>query len=347
MLMELETGLSDSARGHLETVQRAVSDVVHTISRLKEFYRQREEQLTLHPVQLNKLVRQVVDLSRPRWHDVPQERGVVIEMRTDLAPDLPEIMGVESEIREALVNLVFNASDAMPTGGTVTLRTKQSENKVVVEVADSGTGMDEPTRRRCLEPFFTTKGERGTGLGLAMVYGIVQRHSAELEIQSELGKGTTISLVFPVMQSTTPGVTDSPSVTATLPRLRLLVVDDDPLLLQALRDALEAAGHSVMSANGGQAGIDAFDVALKSGSPFDLVFTDLGMPHIDGRAVATAIKARSAGTPVILLTGWGKRLASEGDVPAHVDHVLSKPPKPVELREAISRCYFAAAARIT
>jgi PAS domain S-box-containing protein len=339
LLIEMETNLSASSRKHLETIQRAVSDVAETIARLKEFYRQREPQLTLTPVQLNELAQQVVDLTRARWSDLPQQRGVVIEMRTELAADLPEIMGAESEIREALTNLVFNAADAMPKGGLLTLRTKTSDNKVSVAVGDTGTGMSEETRRRCLEPFYTTKGERGTGLGLAMVYGIVQRHSADLEIESELGKGTTISLVFPTMLTTPTGLPATSAAFAPLPRLRLLVVDDDPLLLQALRDILEAGGHSVITANGGQAGIDAFQAALQRNEPFAAVFTDLGMPYIDGRAVAAAVKTKSATTPVILLTGWGKRLASEGEIPPHVDCVLSKPPKPLELREALARFF--------
>jgi signal transduction histidine kinase len=137
---------------------------------------------------------------------MPQQRGFVIEMQTELEPTLPPIMGLESELREALINLVFNAVDAMPDGGTLTLRTRSSSSTsaeerltlrhVYLEVCDTGVGMDEETQRRCLEPFFTTKGERGSGLGLAMVYGIVQRHNAELEIDSTVGKGTTIRLIF-------------------------------------------------------------------------------------------------------------------------------------------------------
>jgi CheY-like chemotaxis protein len=208
-----------------------------------------------------------------------------------------------------------------------------------VEIADTGTGMDEETRRRCLEPFFTTKGERGTGLGLAMVYGIVQRHNAELEIESELGKGTTIRMVFTqTSSSAVAGSTELSRLVSVLPRLRLLVVDDDPLLLKVLRDILEADGHVVVTANGGQAGIDAFQSALARHEPFGAVITDMGMPYVDGRAVAGAIKAMSPVTPVILLTGWGKRLTVEGDVPPHVNCVLSKPPKLSELREALAQC---------
>jgi CheY-like chemotaxis protein len=339
LLLEKETSLSASSRGHLETIQRAIMDVAKTIARLKEFCRPREPQLKLGPVKLNDLVQQVVDLTRARWNDMPQQRGIVIQMRFDLMPGLPPIMGAESEIREALINLVFNAADAMPNGGVLTLRTKMPDKNIYVEIADTGTGMDEETRRRCLEPFFTTKGERGTGLGLAMVYGIVQRHNAELEIESELGKGTTIRMVFTqTSSSAVAGSTELSSLVSVLPRLRLLVVDDDPLLLKVLRDILEADGHVVVTANGGQAGIDAFQSALARHEPFGAVITDMGMPYVDGRAVAGAIKAMSPVTPVILLTGWGKRLTVEGDVPPHVNCVLSKPPKLSELREALAQC---------
>src|SRR6185295_7643864 len=142
--------------------------------------------------------------------------------------------------REALINLIFNAVDAMPEGGTLTLRTtavKAGSNTpfVHVEVTDTGIGMDEETRRRCLEPFFTTKGERGTGLGLAMVYGVAQRHKAEIEMESALGKGTTVRMTFPVSVSNGAGLTQLAAATARPSRLRILVVDDDPLLIKSLR----------------------------------------------------------------------------------------------------------------
>jgi CheY-like chemotaxis protein len=319
------------------------------VARMREFYRQREPQLTLARVDLNQLVQQVADLTRARWSDMPQQRGISIKMQTELAAALPAIMGVESEIREALINLVFNAVDAMPDGGVLTLRTKVVEvapvsaespalRHVQVEVADTGIGMDEDTRRRCLEPFFTTKGERGTGLGLAMVYGVVQRHSADIEIESAPGKGTTIRLSFAVPATIIPGQVPPPTAQAVPSRLRILIVDDDPILLKSLRDILDTDGHVVVAMNSGREGVDAFLAAQKRGEPFAVVITDLGMPDIDGRKVASSIKAASSSTPVILLTGWGQRMIAEGEVPPHVDRVLGKPPKLRELREALAQC---------
>jgi CheY-like chemotaxis protein/anti-sigma regulatory factor (Ser/Thr protein kinase) len=261
---------------------------------------------------------------------------------TALAPDLPAVMAVESEIREALVNLIFNAADAMPDGGTLTVRTKiaparDAQRRIAIEISDTGVGMDEDTRRRCLEPFFTTKGERGTGLGLAMVYGIVQRHGGDVEIESAPGQGTTFRLLLPV--GVTHAAAGKTIADLAVPvRQRILIVDDDPLLIRSLRDILEGDGHVVVCANAGQEGLDSFRAARAAGNDFAVVVTDLGMPGMDGRQVAGAVKAASPGTPVILLTGWGERLLAEGDVPPHVDVVLSKPPKLRDLRQALARC---------
>lgn len=345
-LLEREPNLGAKTRGSLETIARAIDDVAATVARMREFYRQREAELALAPVSLNKLARQVVELTRARWNDLAQQRGVVIELHTDFAPDEPVVLGVESEIREALINLIFNAIDAMPEGGRLTLRTRGADagagadparSHVRLDVIDDGQGMDEATRKRCLEPFFTTKGERGTGLGLAMVYGVVRRHGADIAIDSAPGQGTTVSLRFPPPSIDAAGtVTAASGTDARPPRMRILVVDDDPLLLKSLRTTLEEDGHVVVAANGGQAGIDLFRAAHSSGAqPFSVVVTDLGMPYVDGRKVASAIKSVSARTPVLLLTGWGQRLADDGDLPPGVDSVLSKPPKLRDLRRAL------------
>ena len=196
--------------------------------------------------------------------------------------------------------------------------------------------MDEETRKRCLEPFFTTKGERGTGLGLAMVYGVVRRHNAEIEIESAPGRGTTVRLKFAISQSSEA----APALVRDLDptSLRVLVVDDDPLLIKSLHDALTSEGHDVVTAGGGQEAIDIFQATAEGREPFAAVITDLGMPHVDGRRVANAVKMVSPHTPVIMLTGWGQKLVAEGDIPPNVDRVLNKPPKLRELREALTWC---------
>jgi CheY-like chemotaxis protein len=307
---------------------------------MREFYRERDSQLTLERVQLNRAVQQVVELTRPRWSDLPQARGTMVDLQTHLADPMPDIMGAEHEIRDALTNLIFNAVDAMPTGGTLSVRTRQTitngEARAYIEVIDSGVGMDEDTRRRCLEPFYTTKGERGSGLGLAMVYGMIQRHSAELEIESAAGRGTTVRLSFPAYSSSVIAPPKATHAAVMKRGLRILLVDDDPMLIKSLQDTLQEDGHVITASHGGREGIEAFAAAVKRGEAFDIVVTDLGMPHVDGRKVAASVKGVSPATPVILLTGWGQRLIATNDTPAHVDKVLAKPPRLHELRAALT-----------
>jgi CheY-like chemotaxis protein len=217
------------------------------------------------------------------------------------------------------------------------LRTRAMDTgQVQIDVSDTGTGMDDDSRQRCFEPFFTTKGERGTGLGLAMVYGAMQRHNAEIEVVSAPGAGTTMRLLFPAATRAIAEV-QSPSVPLVPTGMRILIVDDDTVLLNSLREALAGDGHTIVTANGGREGVELFHAALKAEQTFATVITDLGMPYVDGRQVASAIKAASPSTPIVLLTGWGQRLVAEGDVPAHVDVVLNKPPKLRDLREALAR----------
>jgi CheY-like chemotaxis protein len=232
----------------------------------------------------------------------------------------------------------------MPNGGELVIRARSVETlmrpdgtpggrAVQIEVVDSGVGMDEQVRQRCLEPFFTTKGERGTGLGLAMVFGIVQRHGGEIAIDSAVGRGTTFRLsFFNLTMARSPTVQELAQVPR---RLRLLLIDDDPIVIKALSDLLNDDGHELTTANGGQAGIDAFRASLATSSRIAVVITDLGMPQVDGRRVAEAVKTASPTTPVLMLTGWGKRLNEDDQLPVHVDMVLSKPPKIHEIRAAL------------
>ena len=334
-LLTHEQALSERARDHLTVIQRAIEDVAQTVQRMRAFYMPRGLELTLAPIDMNQVLAQVVDLTRARWSNMPQEKGVVVEVKTELAADLPKVLGAESEVRDALTNLMLNAVDALPDGGVIRLRTRaESDKHVIVEVMDNGVGMTETTRNRCLEPFYTTKGERGTGLGLAMVFGMLQRHGGELEIDTALGKGTTMRLIFPFAPT---GVTlRDQRLIPPAPPLRILLVDDDPLVLRSLRDSLELEDHDVATTEGGQAGIDEFAGALEAGRPFDIVITDLGMPYVDGRKVAARIRQLDPKVPIVMLTGWGHRLIATDDKPEHVDRVISKPPKMPELRATLA-----------
>lgn len=343
-LLARETGLSERGRGQLTVIQTAIDDVAETVARMREFYRPIDPQAQRKPVDLNRLVHQGVDLTRARWRDIPQQSGVNIELSLELEAGLPLVHAVVGELRDALINLVLNAADAMPNGGTLRLRTRQllderGATTVQIDVGDTGVGMSEETLSRCFDPFFTTKGERGSGLGLASVHGAMKRNEGSMSIDSTLGIGTTVRLRFPVLGRTLhepPGATESPAEAASA--LHILLIDDDPLVLRSLRETLMHEGHRVETAAGGQNGIDAFNAARSGGREFDLVITDLGMPRVDGRAVAQAVKAVSSETSVLMLTGWGRQMQQEGERPPHVDHLMSKPPRLADLRQVIAAC---------
>jgi CheY-like chemotaxis protein len=169
-----------------------------------------------------------------------------------------------------------------------------------------------------------------------MVYGTVQRHGGEIEVLSEVGRGTTIRIFFPEATKATTMVDGASLALRPLSPLRILLVDDDPILLRSLRDILVADGHTIVTADGGPKGLEAFRDAEQGGQPFSVLITDLGMPHMDGRRLATAVKAIKPDTPIILLTGWGHRMLAETDRPENVDRVLSKPPSVARLRSALA-----------
>lgn len=353
MLLKQESGLSQEGKRFLGYIHTAGQDITHIIARLREFYRKPEDGESLQRLDLNALVEQVVGMTRPRWRDIPQSNGITIEVHTELAPAVPELVGIESEIREAFTNLVLNALDAMPGGGKITLRTSvvhredggRTSSHVIVDITDTGMGMSEETRKRCLEPFFSTKGKHGTGLGLAMVYGVMQRHEGGVDIQSAPGQGTTFRLIFPVRDDLHATEEEEEETLAPVAPLRILCIDDEPLLRELVKEMLGCDGHDVEVSDSGQSGLDKFRIARERGRPFDVVITDLGMPCVDGRQVAKAVKQESPGTPVVMLTGWGALMKEDDNVPAEVDVIVSKPPASREMRKVLARLQSAARMR--
>lgn len=340
--------IPEKSRKHIEYIRKSGEDIAHIVARMREFYRRRHGEENLAPVNINRVIEEVVELTRPRWRDMSQNEGIQVNVVTEFDKLLPAFPSDESELREALTNLLFNALDAMPKGGEIKLTTRgimvkggpRGEVKyshIVLEISDTGSGMDEKTRQRCLEPFFSTKSQRGgSGLGLAMVYGMMERHEGTIEIESEVDKGTTFRLVFPVRGCVRRRNGRSDTNAFARP-LRILCIDDEPLIRELLSDSLVLFKHQVVTVDGGQRGIDTFRQAASDGNPFEVVITDLGMPEMDGRQVANMIKTESPTTPVIMLTGWGTMMKEEGDVPTQIDGVLSKPPRVKELGDMLAR----------
>jgi CheY-like chemotaxis protein len=251
-----------------------------------------------------------------------------VEVATSLGANAT-ISGNGGEVREMLTNLIFNAVDAMPQGGVVTLATRVVGDRVELTVADDGIGMTEEVRRRCLEPYFTTKGLRGLGLGLAMVYGTVERHEGTMKIDSAPGQGTRFTFSFPA-DGTEPAAEVSGAESAH-PPLRILVVDDQIVQAELLAHALEREWHSVTVASNGREALELFDRR-----EFDLVITDKVMPEMNGDQLAVAIKSREPDTRVIMLTGFGSVDESEEHMEEFIDRVLVKPVAFAEWRRVIA-----------
>ncbi|MRR38295.1 response regulator, partial [bacterium] len=270
-------------------------------------------------------------------------------VRTQLEDDLPDLWCHKSELREALTNLVLNAVDALPGGGEIVISTRtlhkpeqgEHPNKpthIELEISDNGIGMDETTRKKCIEPFFSTKHHKGgTGLGLAMVYGTIQRHEGDILVISAPNEGTRFRLTLPLRKAPVPERQEAkPAAEASVP-MRVLCIDDEPLLREILKQALESGGHKVDTAHDGRTGLEAFAEARRSSAPYELVVTDLGMPGMNGREVAKIVKSLSPDTLLIMLTGWGKMLDDSAEEPICADAVLSKPPRVQELLDTVAR----------
>ena len=340
----------------LGTVITAAQDAAKMFNRLRDFYRPVEKGQPRALVDLNALVEQAAALTRPRWHGQALGQGVTIQLATDLAPDLPRLLADAAELREMLTNLIFNAVDAMPQGGTITLRTRHEAGSVpdeglreagverpvdddsgslVLEVADTGTGMDEETCRRCLEPFFTTKGTRGTGLGLAMVYGTVQRHGGSIELESRIEEGTRFSLHLPLRPPAAREAAADNAPLAEQPPRRVLVVDDQEVLCEILVEYLAGGGHTVETALNGAEALAKFR-ATKSGGGYELVITDRAMPGMNGEQLAAEVKRLAPDTRVILLTGYATP-GESGLPPANIDLVVDKPVSRETLNRAMAQ----------
>jgi len=314
----------------LRVIERSALDGAQTVRRLQEFTRIRRDQ-PMVPLDVTQIVRDALEITQSRWREEPVSRGIVIDVRTQLDP-APPVLGDASELREALTNLILNAVDAMPVGGTLTLTTRAADDHVDVIVADTGVGIPADARDKVFDPFFTTKGPKGTGLGLSMTYGIVSRHGGFITVDSEEGRGSTFKLSFPSAATVEPAPAPAPrAVTGPVRPLRCLVVDDEEPVRAMLADAVESAGHRATVVEGGVEAIARFRA-----EPFDVVLTDLAMPRVSGWQVARAVKQIAPRVPVFLITGFGVELSPEERRAHGVDVVLVKPLQIQEILDALA-----------
>ena len=317
-------------RQWIEVIERAALDGARTVRRLQDFTRIRRDHPAV-PVDLNQIVQQTLDATESAWREEARARGIQIDVTTRLATPLPELSGDPAELREALTNVILNALDAMPTGGTLALETSSAKGQVEIAVTDTGIGIPLAIRHKIFDPFFTTKGPRGTGLGLSMTYGILGRHGGRITVESEEGLGSTFRMMFPSIQRIAEAPEPPAPSRAPEESLRVLVVDDEEVVGAVLKDMLVSMGQRVDVASSGREAIARFGA-----DRFDLVMTDLAMPGMTGWEVARAIKDIAPGARVVLVSGFGVEV-SPADLRSYgVDLVLAKPLRLVDLERAIA-----------
>jgi GAF domain-containing protein/CheY-like chemotaxis protein len=307
-----------TARQWLQIIERSAADGARTVRRLQEFTRIRRDQPAV-AVDLNQVVRDALEITESAWRLEPPRRGIHVQVVTKLEPDLPTAIGDPSELREVMTNLILNAVDAMPRGGTLTLATARRHDKLELRITDTGVGIPEAVRSKIFDPFFTTKGPKGTGLGLSMTYGILSRHGATISVDSVEGRGTTFAMLFPAgTAAKAPAAEAEAAPAASL--LRCLVVDDEEAVGDVLADVLRSAGHTAEVARSAQEGLSRVNA-----EHFDLVFSDLSMPNMTGWELARAVQKAVPGLPVILVSGFAVEVSSEELQASGVHSVLAKP----------------------
>jgi PAS domain S-box len=322
----------------VRTIHQAGRDAARVVSRLRDFYRADSDVAQTEVVDLKQVVELAIDLTRPRWGDLAMAADTKYKIFTFVND--ASVAGQASELREVLVNLIFNALDAMPNGGELSVTVDADAGRpgmVRLEVKDTGVGMTLEVRKRCLEPFFTTKGASGTGLGLATSYGIVKRHHGEIHIESEPGEGTRVIVSLPMARARRTSPVKKGRRT---PAMHILVVDDEEMVRHVIAEYLQADGHDVDLAEGPVAGL-----RMIKGGQYDLIITDRAMPEMSGDRLALEAKRVAPLVPILMLSGFGEFMNATGEHPDGVDAVISKPITIDGLRDAIAMVASAPAGR--
>jgi PAS domain S-box-containing protein len=313
----LYTVQDEEIKKSLKTIEKVAKDSAQTVRRLQDFTRKRAHQ-ELFKVDVNSIIKDSIEITKPKWKDEVQSRGIRIEMASNLG-EIPSVLGNASELREVITNLIFNAVEAMPEGGKIEIRAFQKKKKVYIQISDTGIGIPEEIRKKIFEPFFTTKPFTNTGLGLSMSYGIIKRFEGEIEVESKVGKGTVFTIILPAGGEERVEEV-SPSTIRKGKKARILVIDDEEFVRSVLSRTLAQVDHQVTLAENGEKGIQLFKERK-----FDIVLTDLGMPGMSGWEVCRVIKEISPHTPVGMITGWGTEMSQNKMKEYGLNFIISKP----------------------
>ena len=306
----------------LELIIKSAEDGAHIIRRIQDFARQRPSR-EFEVISIAELLKDACEMTRPKW----EARSEFAPIRFALHADCKaHVKGDPVELREVLVNMIYNAVDAMPSGGEVRVGTQENRDRVVLSITDTGTGMTPEVKQRLFDPFFTTKGKAGTGMGLAVSFGIIRRHEGSIEVDSEPGRGTTFKIslpkVSPVATETDGAAASESTISVSDDKVRVLVVDDETHVREVLIEALEAENCEVVSAQSGEIALALFN---QYEGKFDAVFTDIGMPEMSGWELVTEIRQRSKTMPIAIISGWADAISVQTRNAVKADWVVAKP----------------------
>jgi signal transduction histidine kinase/ActR/RegA family two-component response regulator/predicted negative regulator of RcsB-dependent stress response len=306
----------------LELIIKSAEDGAHIIRRIQDFARQRPSR-EFETISVAELLKDACEMTRPRWESRSEFSPVRFALHANCQA---YVKGDSVELREVLVNMIYNAVDAMPSGGEVRVATQENRERVVILITDTGTGMTPEVKQRLFDPFFTTKGKAGTGMGLAVSFGIIRRHEGSIEVDSEPGRGTTFKISLPKVVPTLPKAEENGSTetAASLSedKIRVLVVDDETHVREVLIEALEAEGCEVIAAQSGEIALALYD---QYEGKFDAVFTDIGMPEMNGWELVTEIRDRSKTMPIAIISGWADAISVQTRNAVRADWVVAKP----------------------
>jgi len=302
---------------NLDIIQTAAEDAAATVRRIQTFARKSAVK-EFEMVDVGALLNDAVEITRTRWQNEARVRGLEYEVKLN-AESGHHTYGSASELREVFVNMIVNAVDAMPKGGRLLITCRRVDDRLQLHFSDNGMGMPEDVRQKIFEPFFSTKGAHGTGLGLSVSYSIIERHSGAISVISEPGKGTNFTIDLPAAVAETP-CDDLPLTIVEAPSLRILVVDDEEPVRETLAEMLVAVNHRVELAGSGPEAVQK----MRAGN-FEMVFTDLAMPEMDGWETARMIRKDWPDVKIVLVTGYGPTTTPPPGEEDLVDAIIGKP----------------------
>ncbi len=320
----------EKAKKGLRIIEKAALDGAETVRRIQEFTRLRADD-NFMMVDVNQILKESLEITKHRWKNEVQRKGVSIQVETSLGKDLVSVAGNPSELREVFVNMILNAVDAMPSGGTITVSSESNERNIIASIADTGIGMSEEVKKKVFDPFFTTKGPKGNGLGMSVAYGIIVRHNGKILIESQEGKGSVFRVKLPKrkIEEKEPALSSTKEGTK---KEKVLIIDDEPAIRELLCDILQSDGHQVTAVDNSLKGVELFEK-----EEFGIVFTDLSMPEMSGWEVADKLKSLNPGVSIIMVTGWGTQVDSKKLKEHKIDLLMTKPFEIKKLLEILTQ----------